>query len=760
MSYDVFISYSHANLEIAEKICSALESNGVHCWYAPRNIQPGKIWIDEIMDAIETVKLMTIIITDESIHSKQVEKEINCAADAGIIMLPFRLTSSPLSKIMKYQFAGLHWLNASDKPIDDSINELILTVKSVLNIKTGIESSKPIELDVENTSKNNNEQTEIVELSQIPHMRIYPAYQFYAKLEYINKNAEACFCFAALTIIDWLKTRLGNTDLIPSSIITLPSAEHFAEINISGLPTISMKAGVTLDIISLPDEKCWALRLDEPDISSIPERCAVPGRLFSTNVGLHILDETQVEIGVQINVTDPEGVTELPFAFRPGFIRSLFKKENVVLLQSSLLPYRQALHFEDDSGYETLKTIIENQSNTLPTVIFTEALKIISPDSDFLSQSADNLDKKLLPFRIPVPKTYYPFDPDDFSFQAIGFALTCAASNRIHDLLSHYIKKDYNPGDIIFVEPKQFGKNIRIINMDEADALQKCITLSRTYSKHRKYPFSSLVFATEARNIINKKQIDTIRQSSVLESAEKVKELDNLVQTLIKDNDSKAKKIEELTQQNLTEYDHGMEAGLALCDDISQDNEELKKSIYQLKSRIYQLELNNTRTQNYKSIVETYRNMDSMPQTNADIISYFSSVFGDHIAFTDRGRKTAIKSAIRPKILWHYLFHIANSLWELYHDNSHDIEKSFYLATRIDVSIREGHLNHDDTTIMATREDNYQGKNICAEAHIRISSKNNIQGQCIYYCYDHEFDLIIISSVGERLPTVTTKYIP
>ena len=41
MDHEVFISYSSANIQTAQAICHALESNRIKCWMAPRDIRPG-----------------------------------------------------------------------------------------------------------------------------------------------------------------------------------------------------------------------------------------------------------------------------------------------------------------------------------------------------------------------------------------------------------------------------------------------------------------------------------------------------------------------------------------------------------------------------------------------------------------------------------------------------------------------------------------------------------------------------------------------
>ena len=54
--HDVFISYSTKNSDVANKVCHVLEQNDLKCWIAPRNIASGRVYIDEIADAIKATK--------------------------------------------------------------------------------------------------------------------------------------------------------------------------------------------------------------------------------------------------------------------------------------------------------------------------------------------------------------------------------------------------------------------------------------------------------------------------------------------------------------------------------------------------------------------------------------------------------------------------------------------------------------------------------------------------------------------------------
>ncbi|MBV8226902.1 MAG: toll/interleukin-1 receptor domain-containing protein [Verrucomicrobia bacterium] len=44
MSHDVFISHSSADKRAADAACALLETRGIKCWIAPRDIRPGSDW--------------------------------------------------------------------------------------------------------------------------------------------------------------------------------------------------------------------------------------------------------------------------------------------------------------------------------------------------------------------------------------------------------------------------------------------------------------------------------------------------------------------------------------------------------------------------------------------------------------------------------------------------------------------------------------------------------------------------------------------
>ena len=74
---DVFISY-HMTTETSafvRKIAGELESIGVSCWYAPRNIPFGDEFVPRILDAIDACKVVLLILDEGANASKYVYNE-------------------------------------------------------------------------------------------------------------------------------------------------------------------------------------------------------------------------------------------------------------------------------------------------------------------------------------------------------------------------------------------------------------------------------------------------------------------------------------------------------------------------------------------------------------------------------------------------------------------------------------------------------------------------------------------------------------
>ena len=72
MAHDVFISHSVKDKPIADAMCALLESEGIRCWIAPRDVTPGMEWGKCIIDAIRHARIMVLVFTANANASQQI----------------------------------------------------------------------------------------------------------------------------------------------------------------------------------------------------------------------------------------------------------------------------------------------------------------------------------------------------------------------------------------------------------------------------------------------------------------------------------------------------------------------------------------------------------------------------------------------------------------------------------------------------------------------------------------------------------------
>ena len=79
MAHDVFISYSHLDKPVADAACATLESRGVRCWIAPRDVLPGDEYASALVGAIHSSRLLVLVFSSGANQSPQVLREVERA---------------------------------------------------------------------------------------------------------------------------------------------------------------------------------------------------------------------------------------------------------------------------------------------------------------------------------------------------------------------------------------------------------------------------------------------------------------------------------------------------------------------------------------------------------------------------------------------------------------------------------------------------------------------------------------------------------
>lgn len=131
MKYDVFISYNSTDKSVADAVCHYLEERKLRCFIAPRDITPPD-WAGSITRAIENSKAFVIVVSEHSIESNEVAKEITLATRVSSYIFPFRVDGSRLDGRMTYHLSAFHWIDAVDPPMEQRLQELADRILSAL----------------------------------------------------------------------------------------------------------------------------------------------------------------------------------------------------------------------------------------------------------------------------------------------------------------------------------------------------------------------------------------------------------------------------------------------------------------------------------------------------------------------------------------------------------------------------------------------------------------------------------------------------
>ena len=166
---DVFISYEHESKSIADNIVAVLESKGVRCWYAPRDVYGD--YATSIVEAIERCKAFVLILSHKSSESPHVLNEVEMAyqriLQGELVIVPFKVDEGVLSKAMEYYIKRLHWIDAASSTLEQSIVALYEKLAPIL----GLDKQEDSERKEDNTRRKNNQYYDAADMVEINRLK-------------------------------------------------------------------------------------------------------------------------------------------------------------------------------------------------------------------------------------------------------------------------------------------------------------------------------------------------------------------------------------------------------------------------------------------------------------------------------------------------------------------------------------------------------------------------------------------------------------
>jgi hypothetical protein len=147
MAKDVFISYAAEDQGFADIVCAAFERQGLICWIAPRDVAPGMVFDEAIIDAIEACQVLVLVLSKSANLSPFVHTEVNRAFSKGRPIVTFRAENVLPAKSLELYLARHHWVDGFPPPLDEKANRLGAAVLALVRRTPGpsiiAEPSKP-----------------------------------------------------------------------------------------------------------------------------------------------------------------------------------------------------------------------------------------------------------------------------------------------------------------------------------------------------------------------------------------------------------------------------------------------------------------------------------------------------------------------------------------------------------------------------------------------------------------------------------------
>ncbi len=125
---DVFVSYASHDAAVAQKVCSALETAGILCWIAPRDVVPGTLYADGIVRALDESRILVLIVSKDALASAHVGRELERGASKRHPVIALRTDTAPLTRAFEYFLNQSQWIEVGAGGTDAAIAKLVEAV--------------------------------------------------------------------------------------------------------------------------------------------------------------------------------------------------------------------------------------------------------------------------------------------------------------------------------------------------------------------------------------------------------------------------------------------------------------------------------------------------------------------------------------------------------------------------------------------------------------------------------------------------------
>jgi len=123
---EVFLSYSRDDQDRVFQLAEKLRAAGVSLWIDQGAIDAATLWSEQIVNALESAKVLLLIVTESAVHSDNVAKEVMLVSERKGHILPVYLEPTVIPSTLKYQLAGIqHIEHFKGTNADASLKQIV-----------------------------------------------------------------------------------------------------------------------------------------------------------------------------------------------------------------------------------------------------------------------------------------------------------------------------------------------------------------------------------------------------------------------------------------------------------------------------------------------------------------------------------------------------------------------------------------------------------------------------------------------------------
>ncbi|MFI5263299.1 MAG: TPR end-of-group domain-containing protein [Candidatus Kapaibacterium sp.] len=128
---DVFVSYSREDKERVLSLASELRNAGVSLWIDEGNIDGATMWGEEIVNALEGAKVLLLMVSEKSVISHNVIKEVVLASERKEHILPIHLEPTRIPPGLKYPLAGIQHVEYFQGESAENLKTIIRSLERI-----------------------------------------------------------------------------------------------------------------------------------------------------------------------------------------------------------------------------------------------------------------------------------------------------------------------------------------------------------------------------------------------------------------------------------------------------------------------------------------------------------------------------------------------------------------------------------------------------------------------------------------------------